>query len=234
MKPLDVSCAVPNDIRTAFDHRTLNPLNSMTSSTPLAGVGLGAAVLAQAADSTAVQELIAQLQNSDDQVRGPAWQKAGPLGASAVQAIVPLMTNPEFETARAAKRALWQIVHHAGRPNAPKEAKAVIRELLSLLAAAPVPARREMVWMLSEIAGDEAVPPLATLLEDPEMREDARCALQRFPGDKSIAALRKALGGAPDDFKPALADALRARGEAVAEPPSRKLIPTKETSVKAA
>jgi len=133
----------------------------------------------------------------------------------------------------AQQETLWQIVRHAGRPGAATEAKAVTAQLLPLLTASPVPVKREVLWMLSEIAGDEAVAPMAALLLDSEVRDDARCALTRMPGSKAAAALSAALRSAPEDFKYALADSLRARGSRVAGYPSRKLVPTKQTSVKA-
>lgn len=188
---------------------------------------------ANAAQAAAVDDLIAKIKSSDDKLRGPAWQSAGPCGAPAVKPLAAVMTDADFEIARSAKRALWQIVRHAGRPGAAKEAKAVVTELIPLLASAGTPVRREVLWMLSEICGDEAVEPMAALLTDAELREDARCSLQRLPGGKATAALKKALGSAPEDFKYALAESLRARGEKVSGYPSKKLVPTKQTSVKA-
>jgi len=136
-----------------------------------------------------------------------------------------------METARAASRALWRIVRHVGRPGASAERKAVVAELVSLLSEGPSGVRREVVWMLSEIGDDEAVIPLAVLLSDRGLGEDARAALQRIPGGKSLAALKAALTEASADFKPALADALRARGELVSDFPSQKRVPTKATAV---
>ena len=83
--------------------------------------------------------------------------------------------------------------------------------------------------MLSEIGGDESVEPIAALLGDEAFREDARMALERIPGERSLAALRAALQAAPEGFRPHLVQSLRARGEKL-DPekyPCRKLIPTK-------
>jgi hypothetical protein len=94
--------------------------------------------------------------------------------------------------------------------------------------------RREALWMLSEIAGDEAVGPTAALLADQELREDARMVLDRIPGPASLAALRDALNRASDDFRYNLAQSLRHRGVGVPDVPERKLVPVRPTSVKAA
>jgi len=193
-----------------------------------------AATLTQAADAPAVPQLVAEIQSTDDSVRGPAWQNAGPAGAPAVQPLAGLLTHADFEIARSARRALYQIVRHAGRPGSGKAPAAIERELLAAMAAErSADARRHLLWMLSEIGGNGAVAPIAALLSDVELREDARCVLQRIPGSKSIAALKKALAKAPADFQPALADALRARGQKVSGHPSRKLTPIKQTSFKA-
>jgi HEAT repeat protein len=208
-----------------------------TSELKTATVVVGAAVIADAAraasGAASVDELIAAIQSKDDQVRGPAWQNAGPSGAPAVKPLAQRMTDPDYETARSAKRALWVIVRHAGRPGADREAKAVATELIASLSGPPV-VQREVLWMLSEIAGDEAVAPMAALLSNADLREDARCALTRMPGNKPTAELSKAFKSAPEEFKYALADSLRARGVKVSGYPTRKLVPTKQTSVKAA
>lgn len=73
---------------------------------------------------------------------------------------------------------------------------------------------------------------MAALLTNAEVREDARCALLRLPGPRPTAALRAAFRTAPEDFKYALADSLRQRGLDVQGYPSRKLVPTHETTVK--
>jgi HEAT repeat protein len=181
-----------------------------------------------------VDELIAKIKSSDDKVRSAAWLAAGEVGAPAVQPLAAVMTDPasELEVGRSARRALWKIVRHAGRPGAGAEKKAAIPAVLALLADdRPAPLRREALWMLSEIGGDESVDAIARLLANQELRDDARCALQRIPGEKSLGALKAALAAANDDFKSAVAESLRVRGVAVPDVPSKKLVPTKRTSV---
>lgn len=194
---------------------------------------MAVASIGNAADSTAVSELLAKIRSKDDAVRGPAWQGAGPVGAPAVGPLAEVMSDPDFEIARSAKRAIERIVRYAGRPGADSERQAVQEELVKLLKHSNVNVRRLAAWMLSEIGDDNAVAPMAELLADVEAREDARCALTRIPGEKATNALRKAMETAPEEFKFALADSLRARGEKVSGYPTRKLVPTKQTSVKA-
>jgi len=203
-----------------------------TGMNPLIGAAAAATTVSAAARAASVEELITAIKSTNDAVRGPAWQNAGPMGAPAVKPLAAVMSDPDFEIARSAKRALWKIVRYAGRPGAEKEARAVQTELVDLLSSESVTVRREALWMLSEIADDRAVPPIAALLKDSTLREDARCALVRIPGAAATRALSSALQAAPADFKPALADGLRARGKKVNQPPSQKLVPTRQTTVK--
>ena len=178
-----------------------------------------------------VKDLVARIKSKDDSIRGAAWQTAESAGALAVRPLAEVMMDPDFETARAAKRALYRIVRHAGRPGAKHEAEAVTGELVLVLGSAPAPVRREAMWMLSEIAGDKAVAAMATMLADPEVREDARCALMRLSGSKATSAFKAAFAKAPEEFKYALAETLRERGIKVNGYPSQKLVPNRKTTV---
>ncbi len=182
-----------------------------------------------------LQETLARLRGENDDARAKAWQQAGPLGATAVAPLTDLLAYDAREVARAAHQALRRIVHHAGRPGAPSsERVAVSRALADQLAIRNQEGvRRDLVWLLSEIGGDEAVPPLTTLLEEQPLRDDARMALERIPGRKSLAALQKALASAPPDFRPNLAHALRVRGRKTSGVPDLRLTPTKSTTVQA-
>jgi len=180
--------------------------------------------------------LIARLQDPDDKVRAAARDAAGPVGAAAVVPLAKLMAEGELEISRAAKRALWVIVRHVGRPGADDEKGPVISKLFKLLDDdQPVAVRREALWMISEIyTGCQGLGRVRRLLDDKELREDARCCLQRQPHEYATVHLQDALEKATDDFKYALASALRARGVEV-DPkkyPCQKLVPTKQTQVK--
>ncbi len=206
-------------------------MKTPTLSTVTAAATLTTSALA--ADAGSVSELIAKIKSTDDQVRGPAWQSAASYGAPAVKPLAEVMATTDFEVARAAKRGLWKIVRHAGRQGADAERQAVAKELIDLLATTAAPVSRELLWMLSEIGDDSAVEPIAAQLANADVCEDARCALERIPGQAAVAALRKALDTAPEKFKYALANSLRVCGEQVDGYPSQKLVPTKQTSVKA-
>lgn len=180
--------------------------------------------------------LIAKIQDKDDKVRAAAWQAAGKVGAAAMRPLAKVVKEGELEVSRAANRAMWQIVRYVGRPGADEEKRQTAEVLYELLddEQQPLQLRRDIIWMLSEIADDADVDPSAAakFLAHPELREDARAALQRIGGPNSIAALKIGLDNAPDDFKPSIACGLRALGVDVPNVPCLKLKPTKQTSVK--
>lgn len=181
-----------------------------------------------------IQGLIERIRSPDEAISGAAWQNAGPYGAAAVEPLAALMADEDFELARKAKRALYRVVRYVGAPAATQERKAVERQLILVLGSSPSQVRREVVWMLSEIGTARAVGPMAALLADDELREDARCALTRHPAPGAVAALKSAFAAATGESKFALAESLRQRGEKVAGYPSRKLVPTAPTQVKPA
>jgi HEAT repeat protein len=188
---------------------------------------------AGAAKEKAVDELIVKLKGKDDKARAGALLNAGEIGAPAVKPLAKLIADKDVEVSRAGKRALWKIVRHAGRPRTRDERRAVEAEMIELLTDnQPTSVRREVLWMLSEICGRTSIKPIAALLSNKELREDARMVLQRIPGKQSVAALKKGLKAAPEDFKLNIAQSLRKRGVNVPGLACVKLVPTKKTNVK--
>jgi HEAT repeat protein len=189
--------------------------------------------VADAARKKGIYNLMTGIRDDDPKVRTKAWQSASQVGAPAVKPLARVMTNDDLEVARAAKRGLWKIVRHAGRPGAGGMKTVVIKRLVELLDdEQPVHVRREVLWMLSEIGNRQSVKPIAALLSDRELREDARMVLQRIPNKAALAALRAGFKAAPDDFKLNIAQSLRQRGVKIRRPECVKLIPTKKTNVK--
>ena len=186
-------------------------------------------------DELTLEELIARIKDADDKVRAAAWESAGPLGAQAIGPLAATMTDENIEIGRAAKNALWKIVRHVGRPGADDDRKAVEAALCDLLGNDRVDAvRREILWMLSEIGGEAAVAAIRDIpgiVENTSLREDARCTLERIPTESAVAVLQEGLEIAPDDYKTAIAQSLRARGVHVPGLPCQKRVPTRETNV---
>jgi len=183
----------------------------------------------------AVGKLISKIKDDSDEVRTEGWLGAGEVGAAAVKPLAKVMTDDDMEVARAAKRAMWKIVRHTGRPKATREKRSVEARLLELLGDdQPDSVQREVLWMLSEIGTIKSVKPIAALLSNKQLREDARMALERIPNRSALKALKAGLEAAPEDFKLNIAQSLRKRGVDVPGLPCVKLVPTKKTNVKPA
>jgi HEAT repeat protein len=158
-------------------------------------------------------QFLEQIRSNNADVRYRAWRAAGPMGAAAVEPLADLMASPDRGVAKAAGEALQTIVHHAARPTASDEARAVATALLKVAAASrPRPVRADALHGLGFVGDDRAVLGLAKLLSDPEVRDDARMALERIPGRASLRALERARDAAPDDFRPHLEQSIRNRG----------------------
>ena len=209
-------------------------MNNSKKAPLVAAAVAGSVVTAEAARrSRGVEKLISRIKDDSAEVRTEAWQRAGEVGAPAVKPLAEVMTDENLEVARAAKRALWKIVRVAGRPEGGRQKRAVETQLIDLLGESqPVAVRREVLWMLSEIGERSSVRPIAELMANKELREDARMALERIPLEGAVRALKAGFEAAPEDFKLNLAQSLRKRGEEVAGYPCQKLVPKKKTNVK--
>lgn len=181
-----------------------------------------------------VAELIRALQGDSNEKRAQAWFACGPLGATAIPRLVALWGEADagLEVQRAARHAVIQIVRFASRPKARESRKRVVTELSRLVEAdGPAQIRRELLWLLSEIAGDESLPVLSRLLAQAAVREEACMALERIPGRRSLKILENSLSQSPADFKPVLAAALARRGHETKGVDSPRLAPRAQTQV---
>ena len=100
----------------------------------------------------------------------------------------------------------------------------VERRLLDFLRSDASIAGKDFVCrQLSLIGSDASVPVLASMLSSAETVEMARYALERIPGNPSLAALRGALDKAPSRARPGIANTLGIRRDAQAVPALSKL-----------
>jgi hypothetical protein len=180
-----------------------------------------------------IEKLITAIKSDDADTRTNAWLGAGQLGAKPLKPLAEVATSGPLEVSRAAKRAMWKIVRTAGAPDASGK-EDVCAELVDLLDdSQAVAIRREVLWMLSEIGGNEQVPAIADLLGNKDLCEDTRMVLERIPGEVSLSALKNGFAKAAEQFKPNLAQSLRKRGVTVEGYPCQKLVPNRQTKVKA-
>jgi len=158
-------------------------------------------------------DLIEQVKSPNADVRFAAWNSAGAAGAAAVVPLADLMAAPDRDVAKAAKEAMHRIVHFAARPYGAQNARAVSAELekVAVQTERPRIVRVESLKWIALVGDNESIPTLVKLLQDPVVREDARLALERIPGNASLTALNEAAGTAPADFKSNLKQSLSAR-----------------------
>ena len=201
--------------------------------------------------------LLQRIKSDDPDVRTEAWLAAGQVGPPALKPLAKIVAQSEaevkrlqeqgkkkeeiaqpLEVGRAAKRAMWKIVRTVGAPDRGDCKATAETELIGLLGEEqPDCVRREVFWMLSEIGTDKtvaAIREIPGILENKAIREDARCCVERIPGQFAVDTLAEGLEESDDEFQLALAQSLRARGVEV-DPqkyPCKKLVPTRETSVK--
>ena len=160
-----------------------------------------------------VKEFMAKIQDGNADVRYATWRSAGKIGASAVVPLGELVAGKNRGVARAASEALNVIAHHASRPGATAEREAVSREFLKLLARGkPHATQVKGLELLALTAGDACVPPIARLLHDEKLRENARRALERIPGKASLQALIGVVKKVPEGFRPAVIHSLGQKG----------------------
>lgn len=160
-----------------------------------------------------LKDWLEKLKSDDAEARAVAARAAGPQGAAAIVPLAEIMGGDNKGAAWAATQALNHIAHYSARPGArPQEARQVAAELLKIAASnRPRMVRSEALDALGFIGGAPEVPMLARLLDDKDVREEARMALERIPGAESQRALQQASQKAPADFQPNLRQSLYSR-----------------------
>jgi len=157
------------------------------------------------------RKFIDDVRSSDAEARFAAWRAAGEQDPENIPELAKLANSTDAPVAKAAREAITTMVHSVGKePSSPKR-QAIITQLLS------VP-NGQTLRLLSLIGGDESVAPVAKLLKDPALREEAIFCIERIPGTVSEKTMIAAYAAAPDDFKPRILAALGHRRIAEAAP----------------
>ncbi|MBM3747241.1 MAG: hypothetical protein FJW34_15745 [Acidobacteria bacterium] len=155
------------------------------------------------------QKFLADLQDSNADVRFAAWRQAGQASPAVIPQLGKLAASSQPGSAKAAREALATMTHAVGKdPSAPIRA-AVVKGLLDLSGDGyALPVRVHALRLLSGIAGPDAVPALVKWIQQPDLREEVVFCLERIPGPAAAKALLAAYRDAPDIFKPRLLAAL--------------------------
>lgn len=156
------------------------------------------------------EKVLADIQSSNKDVRFAAWRAAGDADPSVIPALAKLVASTDPAISKAAREALTTMVHSVGKDPGSARRTAVAHELVAVAVsnASELPSRVAALRLLSNIGGDEAVPAIAKLLTNPELREEAVYCVERIPGDAANRALLAAASASRDDFKPRLLAAL--------------------------
>lgn len=150
---------------------------------------------------------IARVKTGDEAAREAALGDAPKLPPSAIVPLAELMAGEDLGAGRAAQEGLRRIAY-ASMSNGTHEA--VAAELVKLIGPGhPRAVRSDALMMLGFCGSAAAVAPIAALLEDADIREDARMALERIPHPAAARALRAALRRVPADYRPAIQQSLR-------------------------
>ena len=181
-----------------------------------------------------VGALIAQMQSANEAERMAAVDAIANLGAPAVAPLFGLLEGENHEADVAARLAIEKIVYRASAPRA-TDREAVAAALAEVASSPGRPGvRRHALRMISFVGRDEVVPTLARLLGEGEVREMARWALVRIPGEAAVRALADAVPGADGESKVGLINALGRRGSVSSASIVRAALRDKDEAVRIA
>gem|GEM_PF-3344880 len=146
------------------------------------------------------------------------------VGQESVADLGARLASDDSAAQTAAYAALERMVHHAARPGAPAEARAVANDLLRLTDAAQSKAARiAALRLLACVATAEHVGALAGLLSDDAVCEEVCLTLEDLPGTAATEALLKAMPNLEGSIRRRVILALGQRGDVIAVAPLREL-----------
>lgn len=149
------------------------------------------------------QQFVRDLQSDNADARFAAWRQAGDVPPSVIPQVGKLAGSQNPGVAKAGREALTTMVHSVGKDPAAANRAAVVSGLLELTGASnPLPVRVHAMRLLSNIAGEDAVPAIAKQLASAELREEAAFTLERIGGPAATRAFLSAYRDAKDDFRP--------------------------------
>ncbi|MFQ5808727.1 MAG: HEAT repeat domain-containing protein, partial [Armatimonadota bacterium] len=199
----------------------------------LALAGILAFGAAWAQDTAA---LVQAIQGEDASARMAAVAELEEMGAPAIGPLFGLIGGDDGVADRLARRAAQAITQQAaGAGDEAQRAPVAAALIAQTTSDRCLGARHWALRMLSFVGGDGDVPALARLLQDDDVREMARYALVRIPGEASLAALSGAASVETDPaFKAALITSLGSRGDPAGLPVVREALKDRTRPVRAA
>jgi uncharacterized protein len=151
-------------------------------------------------------------------LRGTEWAATGKATIDLAEALLKTVASYQYGQSRAALLETARMAQASPREMAPK--------LAALLGSgATLEAKKFACEQLALVGTDTEVPALEKLLKNPELALAARSAIERIPGEASLAALRNALASADGAMRQGIALALGARHDNKAVPALATLAP---------
>jgi hypothetical protein len=160
----------------------------------------------------AVGGLLTNIKHGDAAARSVAVSQSPLAGTSAILPLGKVYGGTDPAASKAAGDAIHKIVHNASRPGAPAERESAAQQLAQLIGGEqPRQVRADALKLLGFVGGPGQVSAVAELLHVPDVREDARLALERIPDPSAEAALKNAARTVSEEYRPALDQSLRHR-----------------------
>lgn len=157
-------------------------------------LGFAVGALSLPVGARELKDFLADVSSAEPDRRQAAIQSADQFGAAAIPALGQIAEGTNQVASIAAWQSLRSIAWHSGRKGAASGPKEVADELVKLLDAKRGRALRgEALQLLSLTAADTHVAKIAALLDDKEVGDDARMALERLTGSAALEALTKAV-----------------------------------------
>lgn len=175
----------------------------------LAFAAFATVALATVASASQMDQLVGAIAGGDEIARSEARQLLPRYGVEPLPNLLPLLSHENQSVSAAAYNTIEDIVNEAGAPGR-EEQRVVARDLLlaEMDGASPQLTRKLMRLLPFALAEGDDVSAIARLLDDPDMREDARAALLHAGTHESAKALLAKLSKADATFACAVLDAL--------------------------
>ncbi len=179
----------------------------MTKVSIVVALLIGGAAFGQ---STHVRELVRQLQSDDESQRVGARQMLSREGLPAAKLLMPALRDDRLNVRWTAFNVLRDIAYELSAPGRDAERRELTNDFAAMLnASESVRTQTQILRLISVCAPDDwDVAPVAALLSNAELREEARGALQLIGSASARGGLAHALQSADDRFRVALLDTL--------------------------
>jgi len=162
------------------------------------------------AENTNTKDFLGQVQAGDNTARYAALKVAAQYGPSAIVPLAEIMGGADPTASRAAEECLKRIVHHEARPgNNRKPAVIALEQMITN--NRPRKVRSLGLNLLGFLGDRSSVKAIIPVLSEPDLRENARMALEQIPDPAAERALTDAMRTASAEFKPGLQQSIHHR-----------------------